>query len=555
MESDLLTAPLPPLTPRDYQDEAFPALMEWLENNEGNPLIVVPTGGGKSLILAEAIRRCRENYGNMRFLVLSHVYELLLQDGAAISRQCPDLRVTYYSASLKEKNNEGDVVIAGIQSIHRKAHILQSPPPDLIFVDEVHLVPHTGEGMYRRFIDDMLKINPYIRIVGLTATPFRKKGGLLYKGEGALFHGIAHDVNILDLIERGYLSPLVTPTMSTRINLEGVKVRGNEYAASDLQGAADKEHITRACVAEIISHSIGRKRWLVFTAGKKHCAHVCEELRLHGVDARVVTDDTPKGERDAIVAWHKAKTDDVRCIVNVAVFTTGFDSPATDLIALVTSTRSPVLYVQIMGRGMRIADGKEDCVVLDFGGVIDTLGPIDQIRLPKQCKGDNERAAPSKNCPECGEENHAAARVCIACDYEFPAPETKIESEASGAAILSTQLRIESHPVSHMTLYRHQKEGKMDTLRVEYLSGLTKVFKKWMGVEHSGRARSEFVMWWTLHGGGKPPMSIDEALSRKAELKKPIAVMTRKIGKYYEVTGYDHTGNQRDIEPETANAW
>lgn len=892
MASDIFTSPLPPLTPRDYQDAAYPAVCDWMEKNDGNPLIVVPTGGGKGLIIAEFIRRTREQWTNTRFLILSHVAELLEQDGKAIERQCPDLHVTYYSASLREKNNDGDVVIAGIQSIHRKAHILQSPSPDVVIVDECHLIPHDGEGMYRRFLADMKKINPHIRVIGMTATPFRKKGGLLHKGEGALFHGIAYEIGILDLLERGYLSPLITPTMSSRIDMEGVKVRGGEYVASDLQDAADKEHLVKSCVQETVSHGTGRKRWLVFTAGKKHCQHVRDELAKYGVDARIVTDDTPKAERDAIVKWHKEKSNDVRCIVNVAVFTTGFDSPATDLIALITSTRSPVLYCldketeiltskgwrgirqissgdcapgldmssgygkwarvissferdmlpeerwveydapranfrvtsnhnllistkkfnggksdyrlcpaivaaglkngfymptaveinqpgvpltdaeiyfigmvltdghvtphtvqisqserhpeiiqriekclnqcgfvwskrkvtgftqynqrytrwvysipigkprakgrltqtfnidsgkncsrllpyldkdispllmsiskqqfvvlltaifdgdgfkvdkvpgidytprsfsicsakkafmdkmqalaaihgftanlrqdnaasrkkpiwyitispqdwrsiggvgdrpqvkvldytqekvwcietsvgtiitrrrgkvtvmgncQIMGRGMRLADGKEDCVVLDFGGVIETLGPIDQIRLPEKRKGE-KRDAPSKSCPECGENNHAAARVCIQCDYEFPAPAPSIDAQASGAAILSTQMRTELHGVNAMSLYRHKKEGKRDTLRVEYLSGFTQIFKKWLGVEHSGRARNEFIMWWTLHGGGKPPLTIDEAIARKGELKKPQAIMTRKIGRFHEVVSVE----------------
>ncbi len=524
-------------TPRDYQDAAFPAVCDWFVNHANNPLVVIPTGGGKSLCIAEFIRRAEEMHAGTRFLILSHVSELLVQNGDAVIGQCPNMIVTFYSDKLKQRDLSGQVVIASIQSIHRKAHQLQSPPPDIILVDEAHLIPHSSDGMYKKFLANMLEINPDVKVIGYTATPFRAKGGMLHKGDGALFGGIAYEINVLELIERGYLSPVTTPTMTARMSTEGVKVQGGDFIQKQLEKAVDKDEITVACVDEIMTNAGEQKKWLVFTAGISHCEHVRDEIRRRGIACEMVTGDTPTDERNRIVAWHKQKTSEPRCLVNVAVFTTGFDNPAIDLIAFMRPTRSPVLYIQMIGRGMRTSQGKDYCVVLDFGGVVETLGPIDQIRLPSTKKGEGD--APSKQCPECDETNHAAARVCIGCGFEFPKPEIKIGKGASDAAVLSTQLTSKPYTVTAMQVYRHKKDGRQDTLRVEYLCGLDKVFKRWLSFDGAGGARSFACFWWRKMAGTTAPKSVDEALLRANEIRKPSVIHAKKVGKYFEVTGED----------------
>jgi DNA repair protein RadD len=539
MGNSLLLSPAKPLkTPRDYQESAFPAVMDWFEGKEGWPLVVIPTGGGKSLIMAEFIRRALEIEPSTRFMIVSHVSELLKQNAEAVIGQCPGISLSFYSDKLGQKDLSGQVIVAGIQSVYKKAHQIQNPPADLILIDEVHTLPHTGEGMYRKFLKDILQINPYMKVCGYTATPFRAKTGLLHKGEGAMFGGIAYEIGILDLIEQGYLCQISTPSMSTRMSTEGVKVQGGDYVQKHLEAAVDKDEITTACVNEIMQYAEGRNKWLVFTAGVGHCEHVRDEIRSRGIACEMVTGNTETGERNRIIAWHKEKSHEPRCLVNVSVLTTGYDNPAIDLIAFMRPTRSPVLYIQMIGRGMRISPGKDDCVILDFGGVIETLGPIDQIRLPTKKKGEGE--APSKACPECGEINHAAARLCIKCGFEFPAPEIKIGHTASEAAVLSTQLRTETYPVSSVNYRRHKKEGKPDTLCIEYSSGMTKSFRKWLCLEHSGTARELAAFWWRKAARTKEPNTITEALTRTHELRKPVSVTVKKVGKYHEIVGVEY---------------
>jgi DNA repair protein RadD len=525
-------------TPRDYQDAAFPAVMDWFENKKGWPLVVVPTGGGKSLIMAEFIRRALEIEPSTRFMIVSHVSELLKQNAEALLGQCPNIHLSFYSDKLGQKDLSGQVIIAGIQSVYKKAHQIQQPPVDLILIDEVHTLPHSGEGMYRKFLNDILQINPAMKVVGMTATPFRAKTGLLHKGEGAMFGGIAYEIGILDLIERGFLCHITTPSMATRMSTEGVKVQGGDYVQKHLEAAVDKDEITTACVDEIMQNAEGRRKWLIFTAGVNHCTHVRDEIRRRGIACEMVTGDTETGERNRVIAWHKEQSHEPRCLVNVSVLTTGYDNPAIDLIAFMRPTRSPVLYIQMIGRAMRISKGKDDAVVLDFGGVIETLGPIDQIRLPTRKKGEGD--APHKNCPECGEENHAAARLCIQCGFEFPAPEIKIGKGASEAAVLSTQMRTETYPVTSVSYRRHKKEGKPDTFCVEYASGMTKSFRSWWCIEHSSSAREMAAFKWRMAAKTKEPNTVTEALERVSELRKPVSVKVKKVGKYFEVLGVEY---------------
>lgn len=518
--------------PRDYQKDVNTALFDYFEKKAGHPLIVIPTGGGKSLCLAEFIREAHARYPGTRIIVLSHVAELLKQDAEAIIGQCPDIDLTFCSAKIGKKDLTGQVVVASIQSVFRHAFDI-IPTPDLVIIDEAHLLSDKDMGMYRKFVADLKTANPHIKIIGFTATPFRAKTGLLHKGENALFTDIAYKIGILDLIEQGYLVPVSTPSIHTRMDTAGVQVVGGDYVGSQLEKAVDKDEITKPCVDEMLLHGNDRKCWLIFTAGIEHCLHVRDEIRSRGISCEMVTGKTPTMERNEVIRKHKSG--EIRALVNVGVLTTGYDAPHIDLIAFMRPTRSPVLYIQMMGRAMRPALGKEDAICLDFGSVVETLGPIDCIRLPTKKKGKGE--APSKICPECKEENHAAARMCIQCGFEFPEPELKIVKQASDAAVLSTQLRVETYPVSHVSYYRHQKEGKPDSLRVEYMCGLSHSFREWVCVQHSGTPRTNACLWWHQRSGTKAPNTVKEALERIKELKAPKNIKVKKVGKYFEIVG------------------
>ena len=137
------------------------------------------------------------------------------------------------------------------------------------------------------------------------------------------------------------------------------------------------------------------------------------------------------------------------------------------------------------------------------------------------------------------EENHAAARVCIQCGWQFPPPQIKIGQGASDAAVLSTQLMSHPHPVTGMNFYRHKKDGRADTLRVEYQSGIMNTYKRWLSFEGTGGGREFACFWWRKMAGTIPPKTIAEALERAKEVRKPHTIHIKKVGKYFEITGED----------------
>lgn len=521
---------------RDYQELAIEAIFDYFVEHEGSPIIVMPVGSGKSLTIGEFMKRANEYYPGTRYVVLAHVAELLTQNAEECVAQWPDAHISFYSDTLGQKSLDGDIVFAGIQSVYKKAFDFRHAP-DLILVDECHLIPPDSDTMYRKFLDDMKVINPNIKIVGFTGTPFRAGYGMLHKGKNALFTHIAYEIPILELIQRGHLCPIVTPEggVQTKMDVQGVKTNKGDYVQSQLSKAVDDEEITKACVDELIFHGADRGRWLVFTVDIEHCTHVADEIRKRGISVEVIHSKTPTLERNAIV--DRYKNGDLRCLVNVAVFTTGFNNPSIDLLVFMRPTRSPVLYIQMAGRGMRTYPGKSDCLLLDFGGVVEELGPIDQVRV-KEPKGDGEGEAPIKRCEVCGAMCAAGCAKCPVCGAPFPENGLNLDTSASSAAALSSQLKAKEHKVSRVAYYRHVKDGRLDSLRVDYLCGF-ETYREWVCLEHSGFPREKACVWWRQRAATPPANTITDALKRTGELRMPTKIHVKKIGGYHEVVGVE----------------
>lgn len=219
---------------RDYQRESIDALYEWFGKHEkGNPLLVLPPGAGKSVIAAALVQEIIEKWPSQRILIVTHVKELIEQNYLKLMELWPQAPAGVNSASLKRRDADSQIIFAGIQSIYNRPYELGWF--DLILVDEAHLIPvKTLTGMYRTFLDQMENINPTIRIVGLTATPYRLDDGLLTEGKNKLFHDIAYEIPINLLLDRGYLCPLTTQPTSTRANLAGVKKKKSKVVISSL---------------------------------------------------------------------------------------------------------------------------------------------------------------------------------------------------------------------------------------------------------------------------------------------------------------------------------
>ena len=547
---------------RPYQKEAVEAVYEHLRTRDDNPCVVLPTGTGKSLCIAQIVSDAVQRWSG-RVLILAHVKELLEQNADKIRALCPELDVGVYSAGLNSRDTDHAVIVAGIQSVYTRA--CELGPFDLVIVDEAHLIAPDGEGMYRTFLADARVVNPNLRIIGLTATPYRMKGGLICKPENLLNH-ICYEAGLKEMIAQGYLSPLVSRAGRATVCFDGLHIRGGEFISSEVESLMDNFQLVDAACREIVRLTQEHNSVLIFTVSVEHCNHVAEKIAAYsGMECGIVTGSTSSGLRAEIIARFKGEEvpadffsskAPLKYLANVNVLTTGFDATNTDCIVLLRPTNSAGLLVQMVGRGTRLHPGKKDCLVLDYGGNIMRHGPVDMIRIKEPGSGAGE--APAKKCPECLALIHAAYMSCPECGYEFPSPESKnITARAESSGVLSGQVSYFDYDVHGVEYNVHYKRGTPDdapkTMRIEYCTGFNRYESEWVCPEHTGYARRKFEAWWKRRSKVAPPDSAVEAvrLADDGALAKPSRIIIKSVAgeKFSNITDYE-LGELPDYCPE-----
>lgn len=528
---------------RWYQSEACDSAWSHLCGQAGNPVVVLPTGAGKSLVIAELCRRAVQDFKG-RVMILAHRKELLTQNAEKVRALYGD--VGLYSAGLNARDTDHDVVLAGIQSVHDRAE--EFGARHLLLIDEAHLVPHEGEGMYRRFVDKLREINPWLRTVGLTATPYRTGEGALCRPDG-LFQKICYDAPIAKLIDEGFLSRVTNQVSDLVIDTSGLRIRAGEFVASDMESLFDAK-VAAAC-QELILKSAGRQSVLIFCAGVAHAQHVAEYIeQMTGEDVGVVTGQSTPLERTSSLERFRSRK--LRFLCNVDVLTTGFDAPCIDCIAILRATCSPGLFAQVCGRGFRVYPGKQDFLVLDFGENIKRHGPINAIDFGKRKKqggGD----APEKTCPNCESPCAASSLECQECGFRFPARKPNHGHESDDInAILSEPKR---WIVEEVKFSRHRKKNappdSIDTLRVDYLcrgeGNLIETISEWVCLEHPGWAGNKAHRWWCARSNALVD-GIDSAvdLFERGAVAAPTSLMTVKEGRFWRILSCE-----LDPKPET----
>lgn len=532
---------------RWYQGEAVDATWRHLCEVATNPLIVAPTGSGKSVIIAALVQKAVTAGG--RVLVLAHRKELLTQN--AEKMRAFGLTVGINSAGLRLRDIDSDVICCGIQSVYNKAaHFGRR---HLVLIDEAHLVPRTDDGIYRQFLTDLRAINPRFFIVGLTATPYRMDSGKLY-GPNELFERVSFDIPLGRLIAEGYLSRLTCRPAVTEFDTSQITIRGGEFVESSMQAAFDKDELTLPACREIVAATKGRRSILVFCAGVDHAEHVREAIyNLTQEAVGIVTGESTALERSSTLRSFKAGQ--LRWLVNVDVLTTGFDAPQVDTICALRATQSPGLWSQICGRGLRIAEGKQDCLILDFGGNVKRHGPLDDPAYGVQREASSNAGGPveaggEKGCPGCGNPVPAQTRVCGNCGFKWPTPKPHESAADKDAAILLEELKPVKRIVEEMRVGKHFKKKTADpnappTLRVDYLctkpggGNIVETISEWVCIEHDGFARQKAVKWWKQHSYAPMPSTVDEAIEiyEAGFVAPPEEITTVQDGKFQRITG------------------
>ena len=515
---------------RPYQHEAVDAVYRYLREHDGNPAVVLPTAAGKTPVLATVCRDAVQKW-NGRVLVLAHVKELLEQTIEKLHLVAPDLwmQIGVYSAGLRSRDTEHSIIVAGIQSVYRRACDLG--PFDLILIDEAHMIPLSNDGMYRSFLADAKMVNPHVRLIGLTATPYRMTTGMIC-GPGNLLNEICYEIGVRELIIQGFLCPLKTKASKRKVDTTGLHLRGGEFVAGEVEQLMDDDGLVISACREIVDQTQDRHSTLIFAAGVQHALHVQRVLASMGQECGFVCGDTLPFERaDTLRRFREGL---IKYLVNVSVLTTGFDAPNIDCVALLRPTNSPGLYYQMVGRSFRIHPGKNDALVLDFGGNVMRHGPVDAIRITEPGKGNGE--APAKECPQCQALIHASYSICPECGHEFPPPEReKHEATASTEGILSGEVTDTEYEVQSASYHIHAKRGAEETapktMRVDYQVSFMEWKSEWVCFEHTGYARGKAESWWRQRSNEPPPATVAEAvfMANEGYLAETLTITVRHV--------------------------
>jgi DNA repair protein RadD len=520
---------------RWYQTESKDSLLKDIK--QYNPLIAVPTGAGKTIIMGRFISDFLKSHPTYNILIISNTKEILKQNYKTISNFFPEINIGLYSSGLKSKTIN-KITIAGIQSIYKKNKLFSHF--DVCIIDECHTVPFEKKSMYRQFID---KVN-IPKYVGMSATIFRQKIGYIHEGKNRVFNKLSYDLTSLDsfnkLIDDKYLCNLLSKNANLKLQTDDIKIVNGDYNQKELAKKNNRTEITKIAIKETLE--IGKdkyKSWLIFAINIDHANNITTELKNQGINAIALHSKT-KNNDDIIKLF---KEGFYQALVSVGMITTGFDAPNIDLIVLLRPTKSPVLHVQMIGRGLRINKNKEHCLILDFSGNIQRLGPINNVIIPTTKKNKKKGEAPVKECPICHFLHPTMIKICPICNYKFKFKE-KLNTTAASVDVIQKTKQIEQIrkwcKVLSVDYYWHKKKDKPNSIRVVYNIGLQTI-QEFVCLDHEGYARMVAknwtrARWWSPSPCPKTTLDLYKNLVKLATPKKILVNFTKKYPKIENIS-------------------
>jgi DNA repair protein RadD len=534
---------------RDYQQESCDALWEWGRTHGGNPLLVLPTGSGKSLVIAALIRQAIAKW-NWQSLMVTHRKELISQNAEKLQAMIPGIDVGIFSAGMKRKQTHQAVVCCGIQSAYKRG--FDFGERKMVIVDEAHLVSTRENSMYQTFFADLRIANPTFKIIGLTATPFRTESGDLV--DHTNWHGVAYEAPVKRLMDENYLASLTNQTTRVAVDTTLLKVRRGEFIESDLAQAFGEASMLNSSTDDLIAKTKDRKSIICFCVNRKLAQQTAEIIKEKtGEEVLYVDGDTPPLFRSQ--ALEDFKNRKARFLVGINVLTTGFDAPCVDCVAVLRATQSAGLFAQICGRGMRLYPGKTDCLILDYGENLKRHGTLDAADYGRKKKnfGPKKEVATHKTCGKCDSPNLLSAQFCEHCGAKLVQErEVKVEEQSdSEHAIFEHQKKPTVLFVEQVTMHVHtpRGEGKTRSLRIDYhcIEDIREGKKnlvnerrisEWICLEHTGFARHKAEKTWGQFCVIDAPFEIEEAIDlwERGACRVPVRITVVPEGKYSRIS-------------------
>ncbi|RKR06673.1 DNA repair protein RadD [Kushneria sinocarnis] len=597
---------------RPYQQEAVTRVLHHFRGSSEPAVVVLPTGSGKSLVIAELARLARG-----RVLVLAHVRELVEQNHAKY--EAYGLHADIFSAGLGRRESTRQVVFGSVQSVVNHPRAFADGAFTLLVIDECHRVPSdvadterrpARPSSYRRVIDHLRSVNPDLKVLGLTATPYRLGQGFIYHRhyhgmvcgpDSAFFRACVFEQPLRVMVRQGYLAEPkridATLAMYDFSRLE--PKRGGRFAEEELDRVVCGNRATPQIIEDVLAHARDRQGVMIFAATVAHAEEIVGYLP--GEATALITGATPGDERERLIDAFKRRA--LKYLVNVSVLTTGFDAPHVDLIAILRPTESVGLYQQIAGRGLRLAPGKQDCLILDYAGnpwqlyapeIAAPKPPGDsepvQVECPqcgfanifwgkrdgelviehygRRCQGlvdaqgepvSGEAATAGQDvrqcdfrfrykvCDQCGTENDIAARRCGGCQRLLVDADDKLRE-----ALRLRDARVLR--VSGMTLEETVNGRGLRRLKITHHDEEGATLEEWFAMETAAQ-RGAFHAAFLRHHLRAPgidwrPASIEEVLGQQHRLRAADFVIGRRVGRYWQVRDklFDYEGRYRTAD-------
>lgn len=565
---------------REYQQQAVNNVIRFFQKKKEPAVIVLPTGAGKSLVIAELARIAKG-----RVLVLAHVKELVEQNYQKYKSY--GLEAGIFSASLGKKDWDDKAIFGSVQSVARAPKEFFKDF-SLLVIDECHRVAEEGATQYQEVIAKLKENNPNLFILGLTATPYRLGLGWIYEfsqtGEvkteqKRFFKQCVYELPLSYMIKNKYLTtPVKVDIPVTCYDFSELMEKQSFTTAEVEEILKSQKRLTPLIIKNIIdiTERFDRRGVMIFSATVKHAEEIMTYLPPE--DSRLVVGDTDMKERDQIVEDFKNKK--FKYLVNVSVLTTGFDAPHVDVIAILRPTESNALYQQIIGRGLRLSPDKKDCYVLDYTGIgHDIFTPEISDKRPKKdtvavvvtcpvcsfennfwgytdddgnvlehygrkCRGATQDAHTfevvpcgyrfrSKICHTCGRENDITARECENCKATLIDADSKLkQARLSKNAHVMTPDRItfeeraDKNGNSYLEIRYYDLDGEYLS-EVHFFNNATAIKKFNINFLRSHLRRPELAVELT---------SPAEVIRYKVLFRLPSFVIARKQDKYWKIT-------------------
>jgi DNA repair protein RadD len=412
---------------RYYQRNAIDALHSWFDTKPEDPaLIALPTAAGKTIIFSHFIKEVFHKNPKARFLIMAHRKELVAQAESKLKSVWPDAPVGVLAAGMKRFQHNAQILVASRDTLASPKRLEKVGKFDYMIIDEAHNVPPSSLTRYKKIIDTLSE-RQSMKVMGCTATPYRMGQGYIYGNrKDHFFKGLAYSVSIPELIQAGYLCRLSAFAVNDNAIIDAGKVslkfKGGDFREKELEDIAMVDETIIEVISDWIDNAYtkGRTASVFFCVSVLHAQKMTQYLKQHGINAAVVTGETPNQDRDKILADFESGK--LHALCNVGVLTEGWDAPRTDCIALLRPTQSVGLYVQMCGRGMRLHDNKENCLLLDYGENVARHGCLDEVEPGESLPG---RYKP-KICASCNAINSPSAKECIECGQVFESTQSKV---------------------------------------------------------------------------------------------------------------------------------